>query len=87
MQCDGLDISDEQFPHSAWLPKNVSLGKVDILKPIPEELVGKYDVVHVGLIVLVIEKDNPLPVLDNLLALLSTYLRSDPGQQVFGRTS
>ena len=44
---------------------------IDILKPIPEHLRGKYDVVHVGLIVLVVEKDDPRPILDNLLDLLS----------------
>ena len=37
----------------------------------PEHLLGKYDIVHVGLVVLVVEYDNPLPVLDNLLSLLS----------------
>ncbi|KAL9122381.1 MAG: hypothetical protein Q9187_001065 [Circinaria calcarea] len=38
--------------------------------PIPEELVGKYDIVHVGLIIMVVRNENPAPVLKNLLALL-----------------
>ena len=73
-QLDGFDISDQQFPPKGWVPKNVSLSTLDILKPIPEDLKGKYDVVHVGLIVLVVERDDPIPVLNNLLALLSMLL-------------
>ena len=69
---DGYDISNAQFPPTAWIPANTTLACLDILKPIPEILQGKYDVVHVGLVVLVVEKDDPLPLLDNILALLST---------------
>ena len=71
MQCDGYDISAEQFPVSGWLPKNVTLDCIDILKPIPGHLRGQYDIVHVGLVVLVVENDNPKPVLENLRSLLS----------------
>ncbi|KAL8776594.1 MAG: hypothetical protein Q9213_008210 [Squamulea squamosa] len=78
-QFDGFDLSDAQFPHSGWLPKNVALGTIDIFKPVPEPLCGQYDVVHVGLLVLVVEKGDPLPVLDSLLALLKPggYLQWD----------
>lgn len=69
---DGYDISSAQLPHPNWLPKNTTLSCLDILKPIPEHLRGVYDVVHVGLVVVVVERDDPLPLLDNLLALLST---------------
>ena len=71
---DGFDISSAQFPHPAWLPRNSTLGILDLLKPIPEHLHGQYDIVHVGLIVLVVQYDDPLPVLDNLLKLLSKNL-------------
>ena len=50
----------------------MTLNTLDILKPVPEELREKYDVVHVGLLVLVVENDNPILTLDNLLAMLST---------------
>ncbi|KAL8917659.1 MAG: hypothetical protein Q9172_005740 [Xanthocarpia lactea] len=52
---------------------------MDIFKPIPDELRGKYDVVHVGLLVFVVDKDDPVPILDNLLALLKPggYLQWD----------
>ncbi|MCJ1353415.1 MAG: hypothetical protein MMC33_003401 [Icmadophila ericetorum] len=70
VQCDGFDISDAQFPHRNWIPRNVTLDTLDVLKPVPESLQGKYDVVHVGLVVLVVENGDPLPLLDNLLTLL-----------------
>ena len=38
-------------------------------------MVGAYDVIHVGLLVTVVEKDNPLPVLNNLMRMLSMLLR------------
>lgn len=71
IQCDGYDISTDQYPASGWLPPNVSLSTLDIHKPIPTQLRGQYDVVHVGLLVLVVEHDDPGPLLDNLMALLS----------------
>ncbi len=42
-----------------------------MLAPVPEELVGKYDIVHVGLIVMVVRNEDPGPVINNLMALLS----------------
>ncbi len=49
----------------------MNLDLLDLLGPVPEELVGKYDIVHVGLIVMVVRNENPTPVLNNLMALLS----------------
>ena len=54
----------------------MTLSNLDILQPIPGFLRETYDVVHVGLVAVVVENDDPLPVLDNLLALLSIYLSS-----------
>ncbi|KAL8677212.1 MAG: hypothetical protein Q9224_007212, partial [Gallowayella concinna] len=69
-QLDGFDLSTAQFPHTAWIPKNINLSTMDIFQPVPDDLRGQYDVVHVGLLVFVVEKGDPLPILDNLLALL-----------------
>ncbi|RAK95951.1 class I SAM-dependent methyltransferase [Aspergillus ibericus CBS 121593] len=79
VQCDGYDISTEQYPAAGWLPPNVRLETLDLLKPIPEALRGQYDIVHVGLVVLVVENDDPTTVLENLLALLKPggYLQWD----------
>ena len=48
---------------------------MDILKPIPEHLKGTYDVVHVGLVVLVVPQDDPTSVLEAALSLLSEQCR------------
>lgn len=43
---DGFDISDGQFPHESTLPSNVKLSVMDSFDEVPDEFVGKYDVVH-----------------------------------------
>ena len=70
-QFDGFDISLTQCPPPEWLPSNVSIQKLDILKPLPEELAGQYDIVNVRLLFFVIRNDDPVPVLKNLLKMLS----------------
>lgn len=80
-QLDGFDISTAQFPAREWLPKNVNLTKLNALAPIPEHLIGKYDIVHIGLFVSIVQDDDPLPLLDNLLLMLKPggYLQWDEG--------
>ncbi|EDO04614.1 predicted protein [Sclerotinia sclerotiorum 1980 UF-70] len=72
-QLQGFDISTAQFPPKGWLPKNVILDTLDILKPIPDSLREQFDVVHTGYLCLVVENGDPFPILDNLLALLSIH--------------
>ena len=68
---DGFDISADQYPPKEWLPANLSLQTLDIRKPIPEELKGKYDVVHVRLFLAVVRNDDPSPILRSLSCMLS----------------
>lgn len=84
VQCDGFDISSEQYPASGWLPSNITLSILDIHKPVPKHLRGQYDVVHVGLLVLVVAKDDPTPIVENLMALLS--MRIELFLDIFGTT-
>jgi 2-polyprenyl-3-methyl-5-hydroxy-6-metoxy-1,4-benzoquinol methylase len=67
----GLDISSQQYPAEGFLPKNVHLDFLDILKEIPAEHVEKYDVVHARLLVQVVNQagGDPRPVIQNLLKL------------------
>lgn len=71
VQLHGFDVSTVLFPHRAWLPKNITLSVLDLLKKPPEELRGKFDVVHVRLILSVIRSDGAERVIRNLKALLS----------------
>lgn len=68
---DGYDVSSSQFPPPEWLPRNVKLEVLDALAEVPSSLVEKYDVVHIGLLVLVVG-DNPLRLLRNVIRMLST---------------
>ena len=73
-QLDGFDISADQFPDKGWLPQNVTLSTLDSLAPLPNHLVGKYDIVHIGLVVMLIKGEDPVPLLKNVMAMLSTLL-------------
>ena len=66
----GLDISLLQAPHTQWLPANVTLGSWNVFEPVPDDLVNKFDVVHVRLLGLVVENGNPRPIIQNLIRLL-----------------
>jgi len=70
IQFHGFDISLLQCPTSQWLPSNVFISKLDIYDEVPEELVGKYDVIHIRFFMCVIKNANPEPVLDSLVKML-----------------
>ena len=72
-QLDGFDNCLDQYPPKELLPPNVSLQALDVCEVIPEELLGKYDVVHVRHFLLVVT-DDPTSLLKNLVALLSMLL-------------
>lgn len=69
-QCDGFDINLEQAPPSVWLPSNVTLRAWDMYETPPTELIGKYDIVHIRLVGIVVQNKDPSPILGNLALLL-----------------
>ncbi|KAJ6035863.1 hypothetical protein N7540_000142 [Penicillium herquei] len=70
-QLDGFDVNPVYFLDAAFLPPSISLKQLDILvKPIPAELVGVYDVVHIRAFNSAIPDGNLEPVLSTALALL-----------------
>ena len=71
---DGFDISLDQCPPGNWLPEKVSIQKLDILAPLPEDLIGKYNVVNVRLFACIIQNDDPIPILKNLMRMLSKLI-------------
>lgn len=50
----GFDISLSQAPPRAWLPHNLELREWNIYTPVPEDCLGKFDIVHVRLLLLVL---------------------------------
>ncbi|KAI1857003.1 uncharacterized protein JN550_013496 [Neoarthrinium moseri] len=70
-QLDGFDINPTNFPDPFYLPASVTLKELDILKkPIPAELIGIYDVVHIRAFVSVIPDSNLTPLLSVVSELL-----------------
>lgn len=74
---DGFDISLAQAPVAKWLPSNIELHKWDMFSEPAAELIGQFDVVHVRLVTLVIKDNNVLPLVKNILKLLSRTFLSD----------
>jgi SAM-dependent methyltransferase len=67
---DGFDIDLSKAPPAQWLPDNVTVYNWDILSPVPEHLVGRYDIVHLRLLILVVEHSDPVPIIQNAYRML-----------------
>jgi hypothetical protein len=74
----GLDISSEQYPPAWTVPANVSFDLWNFFDSVPDKYVGRFDVVHVRLIVGAMIKKDKDPVVKNLVKLLS---KSNPSPQ------
>ncbi|CEL01801.1 hypothetical protein ASPCAL01379 [Aspergillus calidoustus] len=76
---DGFDISDNLFPHHSLLPSNIRFGVMDSFGDVPEELVGKYDVVHLRLWCCVVTGSDPSKLIQGAMRLLKPggYLQWD----------
>ena len=68
---DGLDVSFEQCPPKEWLPANISLIKHDVFSEPPPSLLEAYDIIHVQLFITILRDGNPVPMLHNLMKMLS----------------
>ncbi|KAI1123867.1 hypothetical protein F5Y10DRAFT_43565 [Nemania abortiva] len=67
---EGYDISSDLFPPPSSLLPNISLGKLDLKQPFPEHMHGKYDLVHVRMLILAMLPEDWEPVVRNLTTLL-----------------
>ncbi|KXS95961.1 hypothetical protein AC578_8091 [Pseudocercospora eumusae] len=67
---EAFDISLAQTLPKQWSPPNVKFQKLNIFDPVPTHLVGRYDIVHIRLFMLVVENGDPTPLLRQLLKLL-----------------
>ena len=68
---EGLDIAMHQAPPEHLLPDNVRFKYLDLQGDIPSEFVGRYDLVHARFLLGLVKNNDPLPILENLLKLLS----------------
>ena len=60
------------FPPKACLAANVSLASLDVFAEVPQHLVGKYDVIHIRCFACIVKNNDPGPLLENLIRMLST---------------
>ena len=76
---DGFDLSLAQCPPSQWLPSNIELHEWNLFNAPRVDMLACYDVVHTRLIFTVVEKEDPRPIIRNLLRMLKPggYLQWD----------
>jgi hypothetical protein len=80
---DGFDISLDQCPPQAWLPDNVDLHTWNLLEAPPAKFVGAFDVVHIRLITVAVQNNDPRPILASLHSLLSAYCYLNFGHDIW----
>ena len=68
---EGLDIALHQAPSQHLLPDNVHFRYLDMQEEIPTEFVGRYDLVHARFLLGLVKNNDPIPLLQNLMKLLS----------------
>ncbi|KAF2172645.1 hypothetical protein M409DRAFT_16607 [Zasmidium cellare ATCC 36951] len=85
---EGLDVNLNEVPPKKWLPGNVSFHYLDLLKEVPEEFVGRYDIVHMQYAVLFVRDREVEGLLGTLMRMLKPggYLQwgeAHPLQYIF----
>lgn len=84
----GFDVNLSQAPPKEWLPSNVDLVHWNMFDEVPEDMLGRFDIVHVRLLILVVQNSDPRNVIRNLVNMLKPggYLQWDdlnyPGTHV-----
>jgi ubiquinone/menaquinone biosynthesis C-methylase UbiE len=66
----GLDFDTSKFPSASSLPPNITLRKANMYEPFPDDLLGKFDVVNVRLILFALKEGTGLDLVKNLMTLL-----------------
>ncbi|RYP35499.1 hypothetical protein DL768_010994 [Monosporascus sp. mg162] len=80
----GLDYDTSRFPHSSSLPSNITLRKADMYEPFPSDLLGRFDVVHVRMILFGLKEGHGTDLMRNLMTLLKpggylVWVETGPG--------
>jgi hypothetical protein len=66
----GFETDISQVPPKEWLPANIAVRSWDVFTEVPDDLIGKFDLVNLRLFSFVIQ-DDPTLVLRNVIKLLS----------------
>ncbi|KAI1810827.1 hypothetical protein GGS20DRAFT_579569 [Poronia punctata] len=66
----GVDLDTSKFPPADSLPSNITLRTANMHEPFPEEMLGKFDVVHIRLIIFALKENLGADLAKNLMTLL-----------------
>ncbi|KAJ2992242.1 hypothetical protein NUW58_g2232 [Xylaria curta] len=66
----GLDYDTSKFPPTSSLTPNITLRHADMYEPFPSDLLGKFDVVHVRLVIFAMKDGYGARLAKNLMTLL-----------------
>lgn len=66
-----------QAPPKHLLPDNVRFKHLDLQEELPSEFIGRYDLIHARFLLGLVKNNDPLPLLQNLLKMLSTYKKCE----------
>lgn len=72
---EGSDVVLDNVPPRGWWPENVTFTKLNILEPLPERYVARYDVVHAQFVSIFVPDTHIAQMMENLLRMLSTLHR------------
>jgi hypothetical protein len=67
----GLDISDAQYPDRITWPGGVELSLYNLIKPVPDHLIKRFDVIHLRLLAGGITSHELSTAMQHLLTMLS----------------
>jgi len=70
-QLHAFDISDAQFPTSDNKPDNIDFHVHDVREPFPDDLIGRFDLVCIRLVVVGLLGDDWDKAVANVVSLLS----------------
>lgn len=66
-----------QAPPKHLLPDNVNFKYLNLHEDIPAEFVGQYDLIHARFLLGLVRNDDPIPLLQKLLKMLSEFTSSN----------
>ncbi|KAF2225763.1 hypothetical protein BDZ85DRAFT_279423 [Elsinoe ampelina] len=63
---EGLDIALHQAPAKHLLPGNVKFSYFNAYEDVPEQFIGRYDLIHARFLLALVKNDDPIPLVQML---------------------